>query len=79
MVSTKPVIFVVEPFGGSIRWHNPSLPLIYWDDYAVTRGDGIFESILIRDGQAANIERHAQRFRTSAEAWGFLNPSLSRG
>ncbi len=68
MVSTKPVIFVVEPFGGSIRWHNPSLPLIYWDDYAVTRGDGIFESILIRDGQAANIERHAQRFRTSAEA-----------
>lgn len=76
MVSTKPVIFVVEPFGGSIRWHNPSLPLIYWDDYAVTRGDGIFESILIRDGQAANIERHAQRFRTSAEALGLPEPII---
>lgn len=76
MVSTKPVIFVVEPFGGSIRWHNPSLPLIYWDDYAVTRGDGIFESILIRDGQAANIERHAQRLRTSAEALGLPEPII---
>lgn len=76
MVSTKPVIFVVEPFGGSIRWHNPSLPLIYWDDYAVTRGDGIFESILIRDGQAANIDRHAQRFRTSAEALGLPEPII---
>lgn len=76
MVSTKPVIFVVEPFGGSIRWHNPSLPLIYWDDYAVTRGDGIFESILIRDGQAANLERHAQRFRTSAEALGLPGPII---
>lgn len=76
MVSTKPVIFVVEPFGGSIRWHNPSLPLIYWDDYAVTRGDGIFESILIRDGQAANIERHAQRFRASAEALGLPEPII---
>lgn len=76
MVSTKPVIFVVEPFGGSIRWHNPSLPLIYWDDYAVTRGDGIFESILIRDGQAANIERHAQRFRTSADALGLPEPII---
>ena len=76
MVSTKPVIFVVEPFGGSIRWHNPSLPLIYWDDYAVTRGDGIFESILIRDGQAANIERHAQRFCTSAEALELPEPII---
>lgn len=76
MVSSKPVIFVVEPFGGSIRWHNPSLPLIYWDDYAVTRGDGIFESILIRDGKAANIERHAQRFTTSAQALGLPKPIL---
>lgn len=76
MVSIKPVIFVVEPFGGSIRWHNPSLPLIYWDDYAVTRGDGIFESILIRDGQAAKIDRHAQRFRTSAEALGLPEPII---
>ena len=74
MVSQKPVIFVVEPFGGSIRWHNPSLPLIFWDDYAVTRGDGIFESILIRDGQAANLNRHAERFRNSAAALGLPEP-----
>ena len=76
MVSLKPVIFVVEPFGGSIRWHNPSLPLVYWDDFAVTRGDGIFESILIRNGKAANLERHTQRFKSSAEALNLSEPIL---
>ncbi|MDY3128041.1 MAG: aminodeoxychorismate lyase [Corynebacterium sp.] len=76
MSKTTPVIYVVEPFGGSIRWHNPSLPLIYWDDYAVTRGDGIFESLLIVDGKPANLERHAQRFANSAEAMQLPTPHI---
>ena len=33
----EPVIYVVEPYGGSVRKHLPSLPLVYWDDAAVTR------------------------------------------
>lgn len=61
-----PVIFVLEPFGGSIRRNNPNLPFIFWDDAAVTRGDGVFETLLIRDGKAANLRRHAERFRSSA-------------
>ena len=64
----EPVIYVVEPYGGSVRKHLPSLPLVYWDDAAVTRGDGIFESLLIRDGKAANLARHGQRFINSALA-----------
>lgn len=63
----SPVIIVVEPFGGSIRRHNPALPLLYWDDAAVTRGDGVFETLLLRDGRATNLERHSRRFVASAK------------
>lgn len=66
MDSTSPVIYVVEPYGGSVRRHNPALPLIYWDDAAVTRGDGVFETLLIRDGHPANLQRHLDRFQSSA-------------
>ncbi|QGU08208.1 putative branched-chain-amino-acid aminotransferase [Corynebacterium occultum] len=65
-----PIILVVEPFGGSTRRHNPSLPLVYWDDAAVTRGDGVFETLLLRDGRAANLERHLRRFRASVKLMG---------
>ena len=60
--AVKPVVVVVDTFGGPIRHHNPELPLIYWDDAAVTRGDGVFETLLIRDGRACNLERHSKRF-----------------
>lgn len=63
-----PVIIAVEPFGGSIRSHMPQLPLVYWDDAAVTRGDGVFETLLIHEGKACNFDRHMQRFIRSAEA-----------
>lgn len=62
----QPIIYIVEPFGGSIRLHNPSLPSIYYDDAGLTRGDGVFESLLIADGHAANVERHLERFQESA-------------
>lgn len=78
MLQPAPVIYVVEPFGGSIRRHNPSLPLVFWDDAAVTRGDGVFESLLIRDGKARNTERHAQRFARSARALGLPEPCLDK-
>lgn len=69
-----PIIFVLEPFGGSIRRNNPNLPFIFWDDAAVTRGDGVFESLLVRDAQPVNVERHAARFRASAQALGLPEP-----
>lgn len=78
MVSPTPVIYVVEPFGGSSRRHNANLPLLYWDDAAVTRGDGIFESLLVRDGRPANLARHAQRFATSATAMELPAPQLDK-
>lgn len=75
--SAQPVILIVEPFGGSTRLHNPNLPMVYWDDAAVTRGEGIFETLLIKDGKPANFERHAARFQASAELLGMPVPDAS--
>lgn len=74
----EPVIYVVEPYGGSVRKHLPSLPLIYWDDAAVTRGDGIFESLLVRDGKVANLARHSARFVNSAQALELPEPQIEK-
>ncbi|WP_293768910.1 aminodeoxychorismate lyase [uncultured Corynebacterium sp.] len=70
MTSTAnaPIIYIIEPYGGSIRRHNPNLPLLFADDAGVTRGDGIFESLVVRGGKAHNLQRHVERFRTSAAA-----------
>ncbi|ALC06700.1 4-amino-4-deoxychorismate lyase [Corynebacterium deserti GIMN1.010] len=72
----SPVILVVEPYGGSIRHQNPNLPMVFWDDAALTRGDGIFETILIRDGKACNLQRHSERFKASAALLGLPEPIL---
>ncbi|AGF73365.1 aminodeoxychorismate lyase [Corynebacterium halotolerans] len=74
----QPVILVVEPYGGSIRRHNPALPLVYWDDAAVTRGDGVFETLLVRKGRAANFKRHARRFLASARLMELPEPDLDK-
>lgn len=61
-----------------MRRHMPSLPLVHWDDAAVTRGDGIFESLLVRDGKAANLQRHAERFVQSARALDLPEPPMRK-
>ncbi|MCQ4608716.1 MULTISPECIES: aminodeoxychorismate lyase [Corynebacterium] len=71
-----PVIYLVEPFGGSIRRQNASMPHVFWDDAAVTRGDGIFETILIRKGVPANLEAHIERFRRSARTLDLPDPGV---
>ena len=60
------VIYLVEPFGGSMRRQNAKLPHVYWDDAAVTRGDGCFETILVAGGEPTNLEAHLKRFTNSA-------------
>lgn len=74
---TTPVIFILEPFGGSVRRHNPALPFLFWDDAAVTRGDGVFETLLVTRGKAVNFERHAARFTRSAELLDLPAPDMS--
>ena len=74
MLPPAPVIYLVEPFGGSVRRQNANTPHIFWDDAAVTRGDGIFETILIRKGEPANLEQHVERFRRSAATLDLPDP-----
>lgn len=64
------MIHILEPFGGSSRRHNAVLPHLYFDDAAVTRGDGVFETLLVRDGRAVKVDRHLERFAASARAMG---------
>ena len=73
-LSPAPVIYLVEPFGGSVRRQNPNMPHVFWDDAAVTRGDGVFESILIRGGEPVNLGKHLDRFARSAELMGLPEP-----
>ncbi len=71
-----PIVLAVEPFGGSARNHNPNLPLVFWDDAAVTRGDGVFETLLMRGGRACNVQRHIDRFCASAQLLDLPQPAL---
>lgn len=74
LVPPAPVIYLVEPFGGSIRRQNAQTPHVFWDDAAVTRGDGVFETVLVRGGEPRNVDKHLARFRRSAEAMGLPDP-----
>ncbi len=66
-MSSRPIIVRLDIGSGEIADHDPDTPLVYWDDYAVTRGDGVFETVLVREGRACNLQRHVERFHSSAE------------
>lgn len=52
--------------------------MIYADDLGVTRGDGIFETLLVRDGRVRNLDRHLGRFRSSARMIGLAEPDVGQ-
>ncbi len=74
--SPDPVIYILEPFGGSARTQNPNLPHIFYDDSGITRGDGVFETLLVTDGHVANLDRHAERFVRSAKKLDLPTPDV---
>ena len=57
---------------------DPDAPLLRADDLGVLRGDGIFETLLIRDGRTRRIGAHLERFRRSAEMLGLPDPDEDR-
>ncbi len=56
--------------------HEPGSPLLHADDLAVVRGDGIFETLLVRDGRACLVEPHLQRLTQSAKLMDLPTPDL---
>jgi 4-amino-4-deoxychorismate lyase len=58
--------------------HDPRTPLLHADDLAAVRGDGIFESLLVRDGRPCLIEAHLDRLVHSARSMDLPEPDLTR-
>lgn len=58
--------------------HDPQTPLLHADDLAAVRGDGIFESLLVRDGRPCLIEAHLGRLTQSARLMDLPEPDLAR-
>ena len=67
---------VVVTLDGQV--HDPRTPLLHADDLAAVRGDGIFESLLVRDGRPCLIEAHLGRLRQSARLTDLPEPDLAR-
>ncbi|MFF0611893.1 aminodeoxychorismate lyase [Nocardia tengchongensis] len=65
---------VLVTLDGAIR--DPDAPLLYADDIGALRGDGIFETVLVRDGVPCALELHLARLRRSAEALDLPAPEL---
>lgn len=55
------VLFILD---GGVR--EPADPLLSADDLAAVRGDGVFETLLVRDGAACLVDAHLRRLVQSA-------------
>ncbi|MGB0438322.1 MAG: aminodeoxychorismate lyase [Mycobacterium sp.] len=58
--------------------HDPRAPLLHADDLAAVRGDGIFETLLVRDGRPCLLEAHLARLAHSAHLLDLPAPDLAR-
>ncbi len=67
---------VVATLDGQL--HDLQTPLLHADDLAVVRGDGIFESLLVRDGRPCLLEAHLGRLTQSARLMDLPEPDLPR-
>ncbi|KAA0021863.1 aminodeoxychorismate lyase [Antrihabitans cavernicola] len=56
--------------------HDADTPLLCADDMAAVRGDGVFETVLVRSGRACVLEYHLERLATSAGALELPKPDL---
>lgn len=56
--------------------HPPGTPLLFADDLAAVRGDGVFETLLVREGGACLAEAHLGRLGHSAKLLDLPEPDL---
>jgi 4-amino-4-deoxychorismate lyase len=66
---------VVVTLDGEV--HPPGTPLLFADDLAAVRGDGVFETLLVRDGHACLVEAHLGRLSHSAKLLDLPEPDLA--
>ena len=65
---------VIVTLDGQVR--DAAQPLLFADDLAAVRGDGVFETLLIRDGRACLVESHLRRLAQSASMMDLPAPDL---
>lgn len=66
---------VLVTLDGDVR--DPGSPLLFADDLAAVRGDGVFETLLVRDGRACLVGPHLRRLAQSAAMLELPDPDLS--
>lgn len=66
---------VVVTLDGESR--DPDAPLLCADDLAAVRGDGVFETLLVRDGGACLVAAHLARLTHSAKLMDLPAPDLT--
>ncbi|WP_343601276.1 aminodeoxychorismate lyase [Mycobacterium sp.] len=65
---------MVVTLDGDLR--EPGTPLLFADDLAAVRGDGVFETLLVRDGGPCLVEAHLGRLANSARLMDLPEPDL---
>ena len=73
-MSAHPSVLVT--LDGEVR--DPNQPLLCADDLAAVRGDGVFETLLVRDGRTCKVEAHLQRLAHSASMLDLPEPDLEQ-
>ena len=56
--------------------HDPGRPLLFGDDLAAVRGDGVFETLLVRGGAVCLLDSHLRRLVQSAAMMDLPEPDL---
>lgn len=59
---------VVVTLAGDVL--DPAEPALHADDLGAVRGDGVFETILVRDGHPCRLDAHLDRLASSASMLG---------
>jgi 4-amino-4-deoxychorismate lyase len=67
-------VIVVTLDGDLVAAEAPTLPA---DDLLVTRGDGVFETLLVRGGRPCLLGAHLDRLADSASSTGLPDPDLA--
>lgn len=57
---------------------EPGRPIVYADDPMFARGDGVFETLLVRGARACLLDAHLARLARSAAITGLPAPDLAR-
>lgn len=68
MTALSPVLVFLDPAFDDGRIADASVPQLMATDLGATRGDGVFESLLVVDAHPRKLQAHLDRLARSAEA-----------